>query len=222
VTDAQHRSCRPGSVAWVDADLRRWWTSDLGSRAGSVASLDSLIGRYREPHRRYHTVSHVAAVRQLVGELLREIDAVDSLAIRLAAWYHDAVYDPTAARHANEAASAQLATDELVRLELPASTVATTARLILATASHDAADNDEAVLLDADLAVFAAQRAVYLTYVAGVRFEYRTYDDNAWRAGRTAVLQSFLGRDAIFHTKPMKPHERQARANLEFELATLS
>jgi predicted metal-dependent HD superfamily phosphohydrolase len=186
-----------------------------------VATLDSLIMRYREPHRRYHTVTHVAAVRQLVGELLREIDGVDSLAIRLAAWYHDAIYDPAAARHANEASSAELATDELTRLDVPVTTIDTTARLILATASHDPADIDEAVLLDADLGVFAAQRAVYLTYVAGVRFEYRMVDDGAWRTGRAAVLRSFLDRDVIFHTRPMKPHEHQARANLEFELASL-
>jgi predicted metal-dependent HD superfamily phosphohydrolase len=161
-------------------------------------------------------------VRQLVGELLREIEVVDPLAIRLAAWYHDAVYDPSAPRHANEAASAQLAADDLARLKVASATVATTTRLILATASHDAADVDEAVLLDADLAIFAAQRAVYLTYVAGVRFEYRTVTDDAWRTGRTAVLQSFLARDEIFHTRPMKPHERQARANLTFELASLT
>jgi predicted metal-dependent HD superfamily phosphohydrolase len=178
--------------------------------------------RYREPHRRYHTVNHVAAVRQLVGELLREVDSVDARAICMAAWYHDAIYDPTAAPQANEAASAQLAVAELTHLDVPPATVATTARLILATASHDPTDADEAVLLDADLAVFAAQRAVYLTYVAGVRFEYRSVADDAWRTGRAAVLESFLARDEIFHTKPMKPHEDQARANLAFELASLS
>lgn len=66
--------------------------------------MDALVARYREPHRRYHGVAHLAAVLRTLDELLAPEPA--SPAVRFAAWFHDAVYDPTAPAGANEAASA--------------------------------------------------------------------------------------------------------------------
>jgi predicted metal-dependent HD superfamily phosphohydrolase len=204
----------------VDSDLRRWWATDVGTGHAAEATLERLISRYREPQRRYHTVNHVAAVRQLTGELLREIIVDGDVTVRLAAWYHDAVYDPRSST--NEAESAELARTELAALGIGGAVLDAVARLVLATAGHHPTSADEAVLLDADLAIFAAQPASYQTYVSGIRFEYNFVDDAAWQTGRSAVLRSFLDRDVIFHTDAMKPHERQARANLTSELSTLS
>ena len=58
-----------------------------------------MIAAWSEPHRRYHGLAHLAAVLGLVAQL--EAAATDPAAVRLAAWYHDAVYDPT--RQDNEA-----------------------------------------------------------------------------------------------------------------------
>ena len=46
-------------------------------------------------------------------------------------------------------------------------------------------------------------------------------DDPEWVAGRRAVLRSFLEREAIYLTAPMRQREARARANLTEELATL-
>jgi predicted metal-dependent HD superfamily phosphohydrolase len=212
--DANDYGCR------VDADLRRWWASDVGTGHAAEAALERLITRYREPQRRYHTVNHVAAVRQLTGELLREVIVENDVTVRLAAWFHDAIYDPSS--KANEAESADLARTELGALGVANTVIDAVARLILATAGHNPTSADEAVLLDADLAIFASQPASYQMYVSGIRFEYNFVDDAAFRKGRAAVLRSFLDRDVIFHTDAMKPHERQARLNLTSELSSLA
>jgi predicted metal-dependent HD superfamily phosphohydrolase len=203
----------------VDSDLRRWWASDVGTGHAADAALERVIARYREPQRRYHTVNHVAAVRQLTGELLREVVVEHDVTVRLAAWYHDAIYDPRS--QTNEADSAELARTELAPLGVSSANIDAVARLVAATAGHNPSRADEAVLLDADLAIFAAQPASYQTYVSGIRFEYNFVEDDTWRTGRAGVLRSFLDRDVIFHTDAMKPHERQARMNLTSELASL-
>ncbi|MGH3379956.1 MAG: HD domain-containing protein, partial [Actinoallomurus sp.] len=70
----------------------------LASWPGPEAIGADLLRRYAEPHRRYHTTTHLAEVLDHVGELAGE--AADADAVRLAAWFHDAVYDP--ARGDNE------------------------------------------------------------------------------------------------------------------------
>ena len=100
--------------------------------------------------------------------------------------------------------------------------VAAVARLVLVTAGHEPATADEAVLCDADLAVFAADAATYTAYATGVRAEYGHVDEAAWRVGRAEVLAAFLARPVLFHTAAMAPRDATARANLTAELATLT
>src|SRR6478735_12412048 len=77
------------SVSSPEAALRRCWHG-LGGDDGAV--LDDLLARHREPHRRYHTAVHVMWVLRHVDELLTE--EIDAPAVRAAALFHDAVYDP--------------------------------------------------------------------------------------------------------------------------------
>ena len=173
-----------------------------------------MRARYAEPHRRYHTTEHLDEVLAAVHELG---DLADDLrAVELAALFHDAVYDPAAAPGANERASADLAAaltgdDEVVRL-------------VLLTAGHEveAGDRNGAVLVDADLSILGAPADRYERYVGDVRAEYAHVDDDAWRAGRSAVLRGFLDRPRLFVTDPY--HDRldaAAQRNLAGELAAL-
>jgi predicted metal-dependent HD superfamily phosphohydrolase len=203
----------------MNADMRQWWLTDAGPGRASFAVFDALVDRYREPHRRYHSVRHVTFVRRDVAELLAIEPVPDPIAVRLAAWYHDAIYDPRSGT--NEADSAALAQSDLSALGQRADRIAAVERLILATAAHEPSAPDEAVLLDADLAVLAAEPRAYDAYVAGVRFEYRFVDDDGWRVGRSAVLQRFLDRPRIFRTTAKAADEHRARANLAAELASL-
>ncbi len=228
-TRALRRAPYVGDVRDDERVVRAAWRSVGGGRAAHVA--DSVLARHREPHRRYHGVTHVAWVVRTVDELLPTVGApgtVDAPVVRAAALFHDAVYDPR--RADNEVASAQLAQRVLAEeLGWPTARIDTVVRLILATAGHtlapDDADTDPAaaVLLDADLGVLGTSPNVYQAYVDGVRGEYAHVDRAAWCAGRGAVLRAFLDRPWIYTTAAMRStREARARANLEAELAGLT
>jgi predicted metal-dependent HD superfamily phosphohydrolase len=209
-------------MAGVEEELRDRWAADAGRSRPATAALDALLGRYREPHRRYHGPAHVLRVLRTLDDVLGATEVPDPAAVRLAAWYHDAVYDPRAAAGANEAASAELAEQELTTLGQPSARVTAVARLVVITATHEPVDADEAALCDADLAVLAADPAEYAAYATGVRTEYAHIDDVGWRTGRAAVLRMFLERPVLFHTPAMAGRDAAARANLTAELATLT
>ena len=217
--------------------LRAQWQAAVGHGSGGGTSraddhLERLLARYREPQRRYHTVTHLAAVLGAAEELMGQVEVTDPEAVRLALFFHDAVYDPRSAT--NEADSAALARAVLSELEVPAARVDTVVSLIMATrhrtpppaaadsTSADPDGNDTAVVLDADLAILAAEPSRYEAYATGVRAEYAHVDDASWRAGRASVLRAFLDRPAIYLTAPMRRQEHRARANLAAELAALT
>ena len=183
-------------------------------------TFDDLVARHGEPHRRYHTLDHVGEVLATVERIAIEAD--DGDAVRLAAWYHDAVYDPASPR--NEAASAELAADQLTALGVAPATVDEVARLVRLTAGHApaASDLNGCVLTDADLAVLGREPDGYDAYVRAVREEYGWLDDEAWASGRRAVLEGFLTRPRLFATARLRDElEQRARANLRRELAAL-
>jgi predicted metal-dependent HD superfamily phosphohydrolase len=188
------------------------------SRLAESAGRD-LLDRYAEPQRRYHDNRHLAEVLAAVDRLAEHAD--DLTAVRLAAWFHDAVYEPAAPPGANEEASARLATQVLSRLEQPADRVAAVAELVRGTAQHEPASAaDTAVLFDADLAILASPR--YAQYAADVRAEYAHVPEAAFRSGRAAVLRGFAARPRIYLTPTAHElWEAAARANLAAEIATL-
>jgi len=195
------------------AALVRPWAT--GPEAEAVGR--SVIARYAEPHRRYHTVAHLdAVVRALFLDL-----ALDPASVELAAFFHDAVYDPRAPAGQNERGSAALAASALGGLGLPSPTVAAVQRLVLTTAAHDAGDDeDAAVLNDADLSVLGGPPDDYRAYVAAVRAEYGWLADENWRAGRGAVVANLLARPRLYATARGRDlWEAAARANLREELA---
>jgi predicted metal-dependent HD superfamily phosphohydrolase len=209
-----------------DVDLLSEWAATLRRlNAFADAGHDparlglTVITRYTETHRRFHTLDHLAAVLVVVDDLAGCADRPDI--VRLAAWYHDAVYDPR--RADNEVRSAELAAAELQQAGLPPATAGRVAELVLVTATHDppAGDRDGAVLCDADLAVLASPAAEYERYVAAVRQEYAHVDDAAWHRGRTDVLSALIALPQLYRTPPARRWEPQARANLNRELADL-
>ncbi|HEY2674908.1 MAG TPA: metal-dependent phosphohydrolase, partial [Rugosimonospora sp.] len=140
---------------------------------------------------------------------------------RLAAWFHDAVYDPR--RPDNEERSAALAAQVLTGLGL-GGPVPEVVRLILLTARHDAGpeDRDGSALCDADLAVLGWPEREYDGYAEAIRAEYAHVPDEAYRTGRAGVLRRLLGLPALYRTpEPHARWEQPARANLRRELAAL-
>ena len=206
----------------VPDDLIAGWRAFVGDTASAGTAMNDVIRRYAESHRRYHGVGHLMQVVRRVNELLQaESDhpqGVGADTIVLAAWFHDAVYDPRA--DDNERRSADLAGTVLRTLGLPAHTIAAVDRLVMATRDHRPSGLDEAILLDADLAVLGAVPDVYATYVRQVRAEYAHVSDDEWRVGRSSVLRHLLSAP-IFVTATAAEANDQAVQNLGAELIGL-
>uniref|UniRef100_A0AAU2JSI1 Metal-dependent HD superfamily phosphohydrolase n=1 Tax=Streptomyces sp. NBC_00049 TaxID=2903617 RepID=A0AAU2JSI1_9ACTN len=207
-------------------DLHTRWRATVAA-AGAPADrdptpyADRLLAAWAEPQRRYHTTAHLADVLARTDVLAPH--AADPAAVELAAWFHDAVYRPD--RSENEERSAALAERALAELGIDAARTAEVARLVRLTVTHDPApgDTNGEALCDADLAVLAGAPEAYAAYVAAVRAEYGFVPDDAFAAGRAAVLRQLLDLPRLFRTPYGSTHwEAPARANLAAELATLT
>ena len=176
--------------------------------------------RYSEPQRHYHTVAHLTAVVDTVDAFAPL--ATDADAVRLAAWYHDAVYDPTGGD--NEEASAGLAAATLPALGVPAARVGEVVRLVRLTAGHrvEPGDDNGAVLADADLAILASRPDRYDEYATAVRREYAHVPEPLYRIGRAAVLRGLLDLPALYRIVPDRAAwTAAANLNLRRELVRI-
>ncbi|MFE5831516.1 hypothetical protein ACFQ67_14180 [Streptomyces sp. NPDC056488] len=209
--------------------LRRWNATLLAARAGREGPDPApyglnLLARWAEPQRRYHTVDHLRAVLDRVDELTDQGGEGGELElVRLAAWFHDAVYRPD--RSENEERSALLAEKALAEAGLTPHEVAEVARLVRLTVTHDPAvgDLNGETLCDADLAVLASDPDTYAEYAAAVREEYGFVPDDAFREGRAAVLRHLLDLPRLFRTPyGAAVWEEKARENVERELKELT
>jgi predicted metal-dependent HD superfamily phosphohydrolase len=204
-------------------DLPSAWLSTcrrVAARGDLAGAGAALLARWAEPHRRYHDVRHLTAVLERADLLAGE--AGDPDACRLAAWFHDAVYDPQAGD--NEERSATVAAETLDALGVTPETVAEVVRLVRLTRTHDVAygDANGAVICDADLAVLAGGPDEYAAYVQAVREEYAHVPDPDFTAGRARVLRSLLAQEPLFRTEYGHQHwEALARNNVRAELTRL-
>lgn len=200
-------------------DLVDRWIALAGPHTRHIGT--ELDKRYGEPHRRYHTRDHLTAVLDLVDEFAEHADAPGL--VRLAAWFHDAVYDPE--RADNEERSARLAARMLADTDLGAQEIQEVVRLIELTATHAPEEDDRngQVLCDADLGILGSDPDAYAAYAAAVREEYAFVPDEFFKAGRAQVLNALLALPKLFHTPPARERfEERARRNIRTELELLN
>lgn len=186
-----------------------------------------LVDRWNEPVRRYHTARHLVEMFGALEDLEEagEIDERQGSVARLAAWFHDSVYDPSASPGANETDSAALARGTLAQLDFEAADIDAIDRLILLTARHDAEATEalDAAFHDADLWILASPPERFDDYCDQVREEYAHVPEAAYRQGRTAILRPLLRRDRIYRTaRALQSWESSAKVNLGRELKRLS
>jgi len=212
--------------------LITWWTMDTRQLApeahnDAIALIGSeLLQRWSEPVRAYHTTTHLVemfwALEDLVGA--GEIDDHEAALARVAAWFHDAVYDPQAAPGDNEAASSALARSSLGSLRASDEALEAVERLIALTIWHDSdmRDSVDDAFHDADLWILGAPAERFDTYCEQVRAEFAHVPDAAYRRGRTKILEPLAQRDAVYRTAHARAHwQPAARLNLARELARL-
>ena len=196
--------------AGIASELTARWQRLAPQWGAPTEIVDAVYGdvvtRYGEPHRRYHTLEHIAEVLAAVDELDGGVE------VEWAAWLHDVIYDVRAAD--SEARSAGYAGEVLAQLRAPDDVIREVQRLIELSATHAVVGGDKhgAVFVEADLAILSSPAERYDRYARDVRGEYGHIDDAGWRTGRRAVLESLLSRVT----------DERARSNLTRELSALS
>ncbi len=181
---------------------------------------ERLIQRYREPHRRYHGVAHLRHVLEQVDALA---EGQDLFLVRLAAWFHDAVYAIPERELTNVEASARLAVRELGRAGLEQEDMAQVSRLVRVTANHipGTRDQEGELICDADLSILASEPEAYAAYVRAVRDEYASVPERQFMRARLSVLIE-LRRRPLFRTGKGQALVAQAEANLDAEIIELA
>ena len=202
----------PGQDRW----LRLWQAA--GASDDGTRWYETLTRAYAEPQRHYHNRQHVA-------ECLAEFDRARHLtqqpvAVELALWFHDAVYDPKAGD--NEEQSAALAKSCLEAAGLPR-LATTVGDLVMATKSHSTeAGPDAALMVDVDLSILGQGEQRFAEYEAQIREEYRSVPNPIFNFKRAEILERFLARSRIYATDFFATqYEQQARRNLEGSIRQL-
>lgn len=191
------------------------------------AAGDRLLERWSSPGREFHNVKHLVDVLVRVDELDEE--SHEPHLVRLAAWYHGAIFDSADRKaYANkggedEAASARVAFDELLALGVPQENAQRVHELVNALVRHspDSADPDCAVLCDADLAVLATEPQRYKAYLKDVRAEYAHLPTEDYLRARVRILHKLLARKSLFSSPLGAAWEEPARQNVSAELQRL-
>lgn len=199
----------------------RWqklWRAATGVNP-AAAIFAGLVASYAEPHRHYHNQHHITACLELF-DTVRGL-AQEPIAVELAMWFHDVVYDPRAAD--NEERSAARAKEFLVTGGASARLVDAVENLILATKSHDAGGHADAPLLvDIDLSILGQPAERFWEYERQVRAEYAWVTGAFFNLKRAEILQKFLLRPRLYQTDAFfGMFEAQARINLNGSLAKL-
>lgn len=182
---------------------------------------EKLRADHGMPGRAYHSFAHV----QDCLDKLETIGGLDERERRLLRWallWHDSIYDPT--RGDNEERSAERAASELVAAGADGEDAREVSRLVLLTKGHkvEPADRLGAILVSIDLSILGAEPERYRQYAADIRREYAHVPDDAYRAGRTRVLEDLLEADPIYPDPEFSAlYEKLARANMTAEIESL-
>ena len=193
-------------ISWRAA----WQALRLPEPGGDV--LASVLARWSEPHRKYHTPQHLRECLALFERDRALAERPGEVAVAL--WFHDAVYDTN--RHDNEAASADWARRVLHEAGATDECAGRVHALIMATRhSEQPATPDAKLLVDIDLAILGAAPARFDEYERQIRDEYGFVAEATFRAKRGEILRLFLDRPGLFSTPAYAARfDAPARANL--------
>lgn len=192
----------------------RFWQR-VGAAGDPQQYFDDIAKRYAEEQRAYHTLEHIA-------HCLQEFDEVrdtthNANAVEMALWFHDVVYQR---EKDDEEKSAVYAKGVASAIGLSSGFAEEVGRLILTTKHTSIPDDIDARLLgDIDISILGQAPAVFDRYEDNIRREYDFVDEEPFRRGRSAVMESFAQRQTIFSTDYFKAkYQDQAVTNIQRSL----
>lgn len=193
---------------------------------------DNLYARYTAPGRHYHGLCHLVHLFEQYDRVQHLIN--DKIAVMLAIWYHDYVYDGGEGYALNEVHSAcALWNEASVHLQeimsQPSRPIQAASEMIVASKghlikspyvmSHPELLSDCQHFLDMDLSgIGMGTLEDVLANDDLIRAEFYMYDNIEFAIGRIAAMSSFVERPQLFQSKFFADLEAPARANLHIIL----
>lgn len=184
------------------------------------STYKKLMKAYGEPHRHYHTLRHLHDCLTAIDPIQHQLQ--NAIAVELALWFHDGVYDPRSPD--NEGNSAAWLRTFLANSSLGPAMVHQISQYILATQTHDRQeDPDGRFVLDLDLKFLGSDPPEFQGFESQIRQEYAWVPWPQYCRKRRAILQGFLHQIHIYQTPYFRSHyENQARKNLQWAIAQLT
>ena len=195
-------------------ELKEKWNSLMKSFAieDSQDTFDKLCKAYNEPHRHYHTVSHIRAMLTHFEKVKDGMDHCNE--VECAIWFHDAIYKPFSS--SNELDSAEWAKGFLLDNNCKSEVIDRIYALIMVTQHNgEPRDRDQEYMLDIDLTILGTPDSVYEEFEKNVRKEYKWVPAIIYNKKRREILHSFLNRNTIYFSEYFNNRfEDQARKNI--------
>lgn len=170
-----------------------------------------LERRYRQPHRFYHTLSHL-------NQCLFELDAAgvrvaEAPATEMAIWFHDIIYNYGASD--NETRSADYFRG-VARESMAADFCSRVCEFIVATQHTEAAQSEAvAFTVDIDLSGFGLPWQAYLADSDALRKEADGVSDKRYYQSKLRFLEELQRRPVLFQTEYFRDRlEAAAQANI--------
>lgn len=186
------------------------------------SSWKKIQKNYTSKNRYYHNLMHINSMLEKALENRDQITKYDEFLFAI--WFHDIIYKSTSKR--NEEKSADFAVAVLQKITKGKLNLNMIHQLIISTKSHQIIskeNEDNAFLLDFDLAILGSNWNIYKNYIQNIRKEYKMYPDFLYNPARKKVLFSFLNREELYFTVKYKElFEENARENLTREIDILS
>lgn len=198
----------------------RWFSCYEGPAA--IALWDGLEKHYSEPHRHYHSLSHLEHCFSELDQITLKAEEIQ--VVSLAVWFHDIVYRTQ--NIDNEEQSAKLFREAAQQLQLPISLTNQVSDYILQTKYVDSLISTSwlcDLFLDIDLSILGQDPTIYQEYCRQVRQEYSWVPQEMYNLKRSEVLKRIFGWKQLYrnHYFGMK-YEVQAKINLATEIAILT
>lgn len=192
---------------------------NIGAESDGVKKFWELSALYSNPQRKYHNINHIQ-------DCLLQLEAVrgisdDPLALEVAIWFHDAIYDPS--KKDNEEQSACYAYEKLKDGGVSLEFAQKVKELILATKHlQPQEDRDFQFIIDIDLTSLAVSFEKFVINTQKIREEYTGLSDEDFKRGRAVFLRSMLTRGQIYYSDYFfQRYEVAARRNLQKSITLL-
>ena len=196
-------------------DFRQHWEHCLLKAHLPITHRENVYGLlsrvYAEPQRYYHTQQHIVECLAHFHQVQHVLH--DPLAVEIAIWFHDLVYDPKALD--NEFQSAELM-KQVCQNFLSTVKLEKIYAWILATQKHQVSkDADLNYLLGIDLAILGSDPQRFAEYERQIQLEYAWVEPAIYQLKRKQVLKQFEQMSPIFQTSYFNQRfEKQAKINL--------